>query len=444
MKSIRARLLLGLLIGTVCSTLVAVLLLYRLADHEADEQSDLRLRQVAWALPLHPEPAQQLQLAATSTPDDAVYVQVWDQHDRLVYGSHNLPALPQARGRGYRTIEVAGERWRVFGELRDGCVVQTSQPIAVRQRIAAHMALRIAPPLLLLLPVLALLIWVVVGRALGPLDKVARAVRGRSATALQPIEGDGLPPELRPIVTALNGLLKQIELALTTQRNFVADAAHELRSPLTALKLQLQLAERAGTAEARAAAFRKLHERLDRSTHLVQQLLTLARQEQVAAGQRTAPCDLLALAHAVVTDATLYAESRSVDLGLAVHAASAQLKGYQEGLFALLSNLVDNALKYTQPGGRVDVDCGMQGTACYLQVTDDGPGVPQPERSRLLDRFYRPDGNAVWGCGLGLSIVKSVADAHGARLELADGASGKGLSVTVFFPPGAEAYSIQE
>ena len=434
MNSIRARLLVGLLIGTVCSTLAAAVLLYRLADHEADEQSDLRLRQVAWALPLHPDDGQALQLSLEADPDDAVYAQVWDGHDRPVYHSPQLPALPRAHGRGYRTVDVDGARWRVYGELRGGYVVQTSQPIAVRQRIAAHMALRIAPPLLLLLPVLAALIWVVVGRALGPLERVARAVRGRSATALQPLDEHDLPPELRPIVVALNGLLGQIAHAMAAQSNFVADAAHELRSPLTALKLQLQLAERATSEESRLASFRKLHERLDRSTHLVQQLLTLARQEQAPSDRPAQPCDLLALANAVVGEAAIHAESRSVALRLAVHAASARIAGYHEGLFAMLSNLVDNALRYTQPGGHVDVACGMEGAQCYVRVTDDGPGVPAAERDRLFDRFYRPDGNTVSGCGLGLSIVKSVADRHGALLKLGEGADGRGLSVTVLFP----------
>jgi two-component system OmpR family sensor kinase len=320
----------------------------------------------------------------------------------------------------------------VYADVVSGYHVQVSQPIAARQRIAAHMALRIAPPLLLLLPAMAGLIWIVVGRALRPLENLTQAVRGRTPAALQPLDEEGWPPELRPIVVALNGLLGKMESAIATQRNFVADAAHELRSPLTALKLQLQLAERADDESSRQNAFRKLHERLDRATHLVQQLMTLARQEQGTPPARS-DCDLLKLAQQTVADHAIYADSKRIDLGVSAAAVAQRVHAHAEGLSVMLNNLVDNALRYTQPGGRVDVMVGMEDGAPFLQVADNGPGVPAENRERLFDRFYRPEGNEVWGCGLGLSIVKSVADAHGARIRL-DANGERGLVVTVLFP----------
>ncbi|NGZ84802.1 ATP-binding protein [Duganella aceris] len=435
MKSIRARLLIGLLSGTLLCTLVATFMLYRLADHEADEQSDLRLLQVAWALPLQMSDA--VRIPVEPDFDDVVLAQVWNRDGARIYVSEPSHALPRQEATGYRTIAARGERWRVYAEVRAGYFVQVAQPIAVRKRVAAHMALRVMPPLLLLLPALAVMIWVVVGAALRPLERLAQAVRGRSASALQPLDTDGLPPELMPIAASLNSLLIKIDSAMSAQRNFVADAAHELRSPLTALKLQLQLAERAGDEAARAESFRKLHERLDRSTHLVQQLLTLARHEQTQAPPPRLPCDLLALAQTVVSDHAIHAETKGIDLGIAEDASSLVAQVHVEGFKVMLSNLVDNALRYTQAGGQVDVAVAREhGRAC-LRVSDNGPGVPPAERARLFDRFYRPDGNALWGCGLGMSIVKNVVDGHGAEIELSSNASGVGLVVTVRLPAAA-------
>ena len=449
LKSIRARLLAGLLLGTIVCTLAADYMLYRLADDEADEQSDVLLRQMAWALPLQTGVA--VRLPHNIDPDDAddaVQVQVWDGQGKAVLMSGPASALPRQPA-GFSTVRLDGASWRVYGEPREEgsaaaprpYFVQIAQPIATRQRVAAHMALRISPPLLLLLPALAALIWVVVGRALRPLDRVDKAVRGRSPSALQPLDADGLPPELLPIVTSLNSLLGQIDSAMSAQRNFVADAAHELRSPLTALKLQLQLAERAADAGQREDSFRKLHERLDRSSHLVQQLLTLARHEQASAALPGAVCDLLALARQAVADHSIHAESKRIDLGIADGAARVLAPVQAEGIAVMLSNLVDNALRYTQHGGRVDVSAGMEQGRPYLRVADNGPGVPAAERARLFDRFYRPDGNLVWGCGLGMSIVKSVADAHHAEIGLSGNPDGSGLVVTVRLPAPAVATS---
>ncbi|MRW82703.1 two-component sensor histidine kinase [Pseudoduganella sp. FT26W] len=432
MKTIRTRLLLGLMTGALGCTLAAVMLLYMLADHEADEQSDQRLRQLAWSLPLQsPVP---WRLPHENDPDDQFDVQAWNVARLPVHRSLRAPALPLPQPQGYVTVSYNGERWRVYSDVVAGYHVQVSQPIAIRQRVAMHMALRIVPPLLLLLPAMAILIWVVVGRALKPLQRLTHAVRGRTPTALQPLESDGLPPELLPIVAALNGLLRKVDDAISAQRNFVADAAHELRSPLTALKLQLQLAERAEDDHNRQSAFRKLHERLDRATHLVQQLMTLARQEQGASPPVCVDCDLLTIARQVVADHAIYADSRRIDLGVSADARSSRVSAHAEGLAVMLSNLVDNALRYTPQGGRVDVTAGQEHGRPYLRVRDNGPGVPEADRARVFDRFYRPDGNEVWGCGLGLSIVKSVADAHLATLLLESGGDGRGLVVTVFFP----------
>ncbi len=435
MKSIRAQLLIGLMCATLACAVVAGRVLYDAVRDEANELSDLQLRQIAAALPQ--QFAAALELPAAQDPDEDIVIEVWDGQGRLLYASRPQLAMPQYAGAGFHKVRFQAQRWRIYGERGHDRVVQVAQPMAVRQALATEMALRLALPLLAFVVVLGALIYVVVARALRPLDAVAQAVGWRSARALQPLPVDALPPDLLPIVLALNGLLVQIDQALTTQRNFVADAAHELRSPLTALKLQLQLAERAAGTAQREHAFGKLHERLDRATHLVSQLLTLARHEAGGAPQRFAPLDLHLLAQSVVADRSTLADSRAIDLGVLADSQPLTIVGDGEGLRVLLNNLVDNALRYTQPGGQVDLLAAREHGRALLRVIDNGPGVPAHERERVFDRFYRPDGNLDWGCGLGLSIVRNIAQLHGAELRLSDSAGSSGLTVTLIFPAQA-------
>jgi two-component system OmpR family sensor kinase len=431
MKSIRKRLLIGLSGATLASSILTGFTLYRETRQEVNELADLQLRQVASSMPTQLTP--DVELRAPGDPEEFVVVQAWERNGSQTYTSQPGLAMPNFALQGTHTMRVEGERWRVYGVSQHGRYVQVSQPTSVRDGLAAHIAFRTLLPLLGLLPLFGGLIYFVVVNSLRPLDRLAYIVEGRSASALQPLDADNLPEELQPIVAALNSLLSKMEQALMAQGSFIADAAHELRSPLTALKLQVQLAERSTTPDMRATAFAKLHERLDRATHLVQQLLTLARHEPNRS-PTLAPVDLHKLAQLAVVDQSTYAESKAIDLGLEEGLQPVMVRGNAEGLSVLLNNLVDNALRYTQAGGRVDVLAGMENGRPVLRVRDNGPGVPEQERSRLFDRFYRPDGNAVWGCGLGMSIVKSVADVHAADVLLGDSTPGGGLTVSVVFP----------
>ncbi|MFZ6756177.1 ATP-binding protein [Undibacterium sp. Ji50W] len=427
--------MLGLLAGALLCTLLAGFAIYHLADNESNEQSDRQLKQIAAALPLQLV-ANQL-LPATEDLDDQIAVQVWDQDGRKIYFSQANMRMPFQKGKGYQSVSFAGETLRIYTESKSDRLVQISQPVSVRHKFAVHMALRILSPLVILLLALIVLIYFVVGRTLAPLDKVAAAVAIRSPNALQAIDLSGLPEDLLPIVAAVNRLLVQIETAMSAQRIFVADAAHELRSPLTALKLQLQLAERSSTDELRTAAFAKLHDRLDRSSHLVHQLLTLARHEPDQSKRAFSMCELHLLAQQSVIDHSTYADSKSIDLGLSSDSMSVQIMGNADGLSVMLSNLVDNALRYTQQDGKVDVFAGIENGRPVLRVSDNGPGIPEDERERVFDRFYRPDGNADWGCGLGMSIVKNVVDLHAAEIQLSSNQLSCGLVVTVRFASDA-------
>jgi two-component system OmpR family sensor kinase len=241
---------------------------------------------------------------------------------------------------------------------------------------------------------------------------------------------------VRPLATSLNDLLARLQAAFATQRDFVADAAHELRTPLTALQLQAQLLERATDGGERDAALEELKRGLARAGHTVQQLLTLARQEPGAAALRREPVALSELVRDGVVAQMRLAEAQGIDLGVA-EGDAVIVTGDVDALRILLGNLIGNAVRYTPRGGRVDVSCRLEDGQPVLAVADSGPGIPEAERERVFDRFYRRPGERTAGnesgAGLGLAIVRAIADRHLARVSLQDAALG-GLCVRVTFP----------
>jgi two-component system OmpR family sensor kinase len=277
--------------------------------------------------------------------------------------------------------------------------------------------------------------------------EAAREAQDAIAAWLQAAQAAGkvvpAPREVQPLVHALNGLLQRLGSALDAQRAFIADAAHELRTPLTAVNLQAQVAERATGEEERRAALAQLRAGLDRVSRLIDALLTLAREEPGVAERPATRVELAGIARDVIADQAALAAAHGVDLGLAETTVSASpessaIDGDAAGLATLLSALVDNAIRYTPPGGRIDVGVGRDDGEVVLSVCDTGRGIPADERARVFDRFYRA-GNAsdVPGSGLGLAIVKSIADRHAATLTLGPGLggpSGEGLGATLRFP----------
>jgi two-component system OmpR family sensor kinase len=244
----------------------------------------------------------------------------------------------------------------------------------------------------------------------------------------------GLPDEVRPLVQELNLLFGRVRTAFDAQQNFVADAAHELRTPLAALKLQVQSLARSDSVDAKNVAVARLNAGIERATRLVEQLLVLARQEASAAGGAPKqPLDLALLSRRAVADLIGVAQAKSIDLGLQ-RADAATIEGQPDALMILLRNLVDNAIKYTPSGGTVDVSVVHDSGAIVVTVEDSGPGIPPEERERVFDRFYRVPGSDAAGSGLGLAIIKSIAERHGATLVLGHSQRLGGLEVTVRFP----------
>jgi two-component system OmpR family sensor kinase len=430
MMSIRARLLMALLAVVIATSLLAGLLTYRRVLAETSTLFDYQLRQMALSLRSQIPMAPRLELPPDQADSDFV-IQIWDPYGTRVYFSR--PGLPliNATALGYADVRVAGGSWRTYGlQTLDG-VIQIAQPLRVREAFARGAALRVVIPLLVLLPLLGAAIVGVVGNGLRPLRRVATEVQRRDVHSLTPLATERLPQEVAPLIDALNRLLLRLHAAFQAQRAFVADAAHELRSPLTAVRLELQLLDRAPDAAARREARANLGAAVDRAIHLVEQLLTLARSEPREEAGEWPRIPLEQATADGIADANALAVARRIDLGLDAEPVAVQ--GDRDALRILVRNLVDNAVRYTPEGGQVRVSTRQQPSGATLEVVDTGPGIPPSDRERAFDRFYRRSNAPEGGSGLGLAIVKAIADRHGAQIRL-DDAPGGGLKVTVAFP----------
>jgi two-component system OmpR family sensor kinase len=441
MTSIRRQLLAALLASVLVAGAVAAVAVYYTAQNEAGILLDYQLRQMALSLrdqALHEGGA----VHAPQFDNEFDFaIDIRSEDGSGVRYSRSRVDLPFTGHRGHATVDTPSGSWRMYTLSEQGFTVRVAQPTYLRDDLAVSAALRTMMPFLLLVPMLALLVWAAVTRGLRPLESVAHAVKSRSADSLRPLDEAQVPQEIKPVVSSLNDLLARLTRALELQRAFVADAAHALRTPLTALNLQIQLAERAHSADERDAAFATLKDGVTRATHLVEQLLTLARHEPEAAGRSTTQIDLGELASEVVAAYAPLAEAKDVDLGLTRRDENLVVPGERDALVTLLSNLVDNALRYTPGGGRVDVAAIRTDESAVLEVSDNGPGIAPEERERVFDRFYRAGGTDVAGSGLGLAIVRNIAARHGAQVKLAEGPEGMGLTARVGFRAAKEVSS---
>ena len=434
--SLRGRLLWFLLAAITMAAVAQAMIAYSSALNDADQIFDYHMQQMAMSL------RSNAPMAATGNTDpndpgnDEMVVQVWTPDGIQVFRSLSRAELPQRAVLGFSNVRANGTTYRVFSAQTATQTIQIAQDLSVRKRMAGTLALRTVGPIALMAPVLMLVVWWVVSGSLAPVARVQRQLASRKADDLSEVSDADLPDEVRPLVQELNLLFKRVGSAFEAQQNFVADAAHELRTPLAALKLQILSLARADCNEARDVAIGRLSAGVERASRLVEQLLVLARTE--AADARLEPVNLTELAKRSVGDMAGAAQARDIDLGLE-QADEATVQGQGDALLILLRNLVDNAVKYTPAGGTVDVSVlapapGAQGGA-RLVVEDSGPGIPPEERERVFNRFYRVPGSEAQGSGLGLAIIRAIAERHGARLAL--DASGRlgGLKVTVEFAP---------
>lgn len=367
--------------------------------------------------------------------ENKIAFQVWTHPDKLLLRSPNAPDSPLSdREYGFKDRTILGYRWRVFSlpDDRSPLLVQVGERDDLREALVHNIALRTLLPILIALPLLALVIWFGVGRAMAPLIKLAKQVEHRAPNYLQPVESYGVPAEAKPLINSLNQLFQRLEQAFESERRFTADAAHELRTPLAGLKAQAQVALRSSNEQTRQRALRQVEQGVDHATHLVQQLLTLARLDPDSGIQDYEDVDLNTVVQQTHYDLLPVAAEKNITLGIS-GTFNQVVRGNLGALMILLRNLVDNAIRYTPEGGTVEICMAHSNDSAHICVTDNGKGIPADEREKVLQRFYRRLGNDAPGSGLGLSIAQRIAELHHARLTLSDAPAG-GLQVDIAFP----------
>ena len=449
MRSIERTLLAWLLGALTLGAVLVALVTYLVTLEEMNEVFDAELRTVAEAVASHDhatrdagdEDPEDLPQRTDVPKDIEIVTQTWSRRGVRIYSSDSRVKLPYIDHEGLSHPVIDGEPWIVYTSVRANGAAQAAQRLASRQEMAGESAAKVVPPMLVLLLVVGGLLVFGLRRGLRPLDAAARDVAARSARSLEPISLQQVPRELEQLVSSINGLMGRLGAAFSAQRRFLADAAHELRTPVTALRLQARLLRQASDDAAREEAIADLESGIDRSQHLIEQLLQVARAEPDGEALRDDPVDLGELVRSVVGHFSALAEHRGIDLG-AVGPTGVVVRGDAAQLTVLLNNLVENALRYTPRGGVVDVEARLQDGRPLLRVADNGPGIAPDERERVFDRFYRgADAKALsrdaGGSGLGLAIVGAIAERHRASVTLHD--AGPGLDLRVLFDSPGEA-----
>ncbi|MDH3288732.1 MAG: sensor histidine kinase N-terminal domain-containing protein [Betaproteobacteria bacterium] len=318
--------------------------------------------------------------------------------------------------------------------------IQVAERVTLRTKFATELLLRMVLPQALLIFLAMFAVWYGVGRGLAPLSQLQRQIEHRSHRDLSPLLESTVPREVQPLIHAMNGLLERLSASIAAQQRFIADAAHQLRTPIAGLKTQTELALRQTPATEAKAAFEQLHTAIERMARLVNQLLWLARAEPDAGrASATERINLTELAREATTDWVPQALARNIDLGFEGPPGGARIEGDPFLLREMLNNLLDNAIRYTQSGGHITVRVNTAEGQIILSVEDDGPGVPEAERERVFERFYRVLGTSAEGCGLGLAIVREIAQRHRAEAALTARGDGTGTIVRVVFSSAATA-----
>jgi len=429
LNSIRVRLIVWLTIVLAASSLFVGLIAYQLAWDGFNRLRDYSLQQIAYTILQH-------EVRPSPVADQAgQYVsQVWNPDGSLRFSTHPEIELPLHEP-GAHHLDWQGEEWHIFTVMEGGRIVQVGNTAVNRSLMFKEIRLWLGIPLTMLVLMLSALMSVVVEDALKPLDTLRQKILARAPDQLQPLTVAEHPAEIAPLVGSINDLLTRIDHLLSKQQRFIGDAAHEIRTPLTAIKLQAQVMAASTTAEGRNGALTALRAGVDRATHLVEQLLQLARFDAEAIHTPLLqPCPLAPLARQLVIEFSQLAEDRRIDLGLG-HCDEGMVAADAAGLRILLGNLIDNALRYAGAGSRVDVEVRAVagGDQLALWVIDSGPGIPAAAREQVFERFRRLASADIPGSGLGLAIVKEIVELHHGQIHLLD-TPGGGLSVRVELP----------
>ncbi len=373
--------------------------------------------------------------------EDKFQFQVWDQQGNLLVHSVNAPLISLSNGEdGFTNININGHTWRslTITDVGSSLKIVVGERFDSRVQLARSIARDDIFIMLLIYPLLGFMIWVTIGKGLSPLNKIAYEVSNRDRSNLSIVDSTSVPIEIIALVDELNKLLTRLQSAFDREKRFAADAAHELRTPLAALKSQAQLALKLKDSQERKAALDKLISIADRSTHIVQQLLTLSRivPEEAYTLTDISTFDMHRLTVDEITDVVPKAIEKKIELELISPEHALALQGQMTSISILIRNLLDNAIRYSPPNSHIWVRLEEKKQSIVLQVADNGPGVPPAYRKRIFERFYRVLGNKAHGTGLGLAIVQQIADLHQATitLESTHPETETGFCITIEFP----------
>ncbi len=452
MTSIRYRLLLVLIILMCTGWSVMAVMGYLAAKHEVEELFDAQMAQSARVLMalvdeeleeeiVHGEQAHAIHLDYEQEGhlyESRIAFRATDADGLELLKTDNFPDVISVNPQpGFIDVTENGDTWRYFVMKSDrhGVLLEVTQHYQPRQELITEISWQLLMPFLVMLPVMTLLIWAGIGRGLKPLRKAARDIAKRTPANLKPIDIENSPGEIQPLIDALNQLFERLTYAMDSERRFTMDAAHELRTPLAAIKTQAQVALRSSDEKERQLAVQQVVTGVDRSSHLVRQLLVLARVDPDVSVQEYEKIDLNGILSQTVSELSGMAQTHQVQVCPELSDGQPVILGQRELIGVLIRNLLDNAIRYSPQGSSVQCTIKVTSTHASIVIRDEGPGISEAGMQRMFDRFYRGLGTGQTGSGLGLSIVKRIAELHNAEITTRSRtASDPGLTVSVSFP----------
>lgn len=454
--SLRQQLLLWLLTPLFLLWLLNAVVAYRLALQTADSAYDKSLHDVTLALTNQLKINQghievnlpQVALDILQADEkDRIYYLVSDPHGVFVFGYQGLPPPPEAFSEGinhaqYYDTKFNGEHVRAVavpvplpGKAGEYALIQAAETLVKRRELVQEWLLSMVLPQLLLLFLAAVAIWYGVGRGLRPLSRLREEITIRSQFDLSPLRDQQVVDELQPLIHGINELMSRLAHLMLVQQRFIADAAHQLRTPLAGLKAQAELALRLDDPAEIRHSLQQMYKAAGQSAHLAQQLLALARAEpEGKSSGYISEFDWVVLVRRVTTDWVQEALQKNIDFGFEADVESCRMHGNELLLAEMMNNLIDNALRYTPSKGHVTVRVLRVVDSLIIEVEDDGLGIPEEQRVAVFDRFYRVLGTDQSGCGLGLAIVREIATRHGGSVSIQSGAHGTGSVFRLIFP----------
>lgn len=362
--------------------------------------------------------------------------QIWSPNGKLLLHSITAPSTPLSTGQtGLSNLWLKGQSWRIYTNVdpKTHLVFMLGEQANFRQKLENQLTQDSIFIMLVTYPFLGLLIWIIVGRGLEPLKKIASEVSHRAPSRLLPVDAKAIPAEIVPLIQELNSLFERLDDAFEREKRFAADAAHELKTPLAAINTQAQVALCTQDDQVRKQALQKVVAGIDRSTHIVQQLLMLSRMMPESTIAEPEVINVTRVASEIVADLAPQAISKDIEIELMADEAPINIQGNATYLAILMRNLIDNAIRYTPEHGAVIVKTEQNDGQAFFSVVDNGPGIPEELRDRVFERFFRVIGNEAPGSGLGLGIVQQIARLHKAKISLLTPASGQGLEVRISF-----------